>query len=251
MVADQGIFKSSVFGGFDRQSVLTYVDELMAKGQEREAVLQRRVEELSEERDRLSGQVLELTQRAETFEERLKKAEEGGQDAAKKDMRIAELEKQSARANEQLSLLNATLAKSEDKGRKYDAVAAQVGVVMVEAQKQADTILARARQQADDITQESIDNIYDFNKRVDDVKNGVYRLRSFAAETLQSFDEQLSRLEMAIKDTQGQLYLSAGDMGAGMQHPPYDQAAQGAPPIYDEPRPRSEGNDFFAPPYQG
>ena len=85
------------------------------------------------------------------------------------------------------------LADYEEKSRKYDAVASQVGVVMVEAQKQADAIIARAHAQAEQVAQESVAKNNEINKRLDIAMQDVNRQRSYAGQTLQAFDDQMAQ----------------------------------------------------------
>ncbi len=261
-------FKTAAFGGFDKQSVLTYIDELISKSQEREAELQRQADEASSSRDLMSSQLAELQVKVTSLEEQLSKKDEAVNEReealqkreeqlsasqAGKDARIAELESQLAQACERVNQLQGALHQGEEKSRRYDEVTAQVGAVMLEAQKQADDIVSRARSQAEQIAKDSIDNIYDINKRVDEFKNDIYRLRSFAAETLQGLDDKMSAIDLAIKEAEGHLYISAGntDSGEPAYEEPYQAPSQQAPAGAGyEPR-RMENPDFFTQPYQG
>lgn len=231
---DQGIFKVSMFGGFDKQSVLTYVDDMIEKAQERENSLQKRCDELLSERDKYFAQVKDLQHKVDTIAESASKFSETEKDLSQKDARIKELEAQLASTKKQLSALQTHAAENEEKGRKYDSVTAQVGAVMVEAQKQADAIIARARQKADDIAQDSVNHIYAINKRLDEFKNDLYRLRSYTAETLQTFDQKIEQIDISIKEVEGHLYLDPSETPEGAQPIRYEDGAQ--PGSYEETR---------------
>ena len=100
------------------------------------------------------------------------------------------------------------------------------------------------------MAQESVANIYEINKRLDIAMQDVYRLRSYAGQTLQAFDDQMAQLDLFIKESAGRLYISAGN--AGMEeavHYPYAAQESG----YGEESPYEaaysvQGEDAYYPP---
>ena len=98
----EGIFKTSVFGGFDKQSVLSYVDDLIAQQQKKEAEFKRRADALELERGQFASQADDLAARLREAEERLQEAESHTQ---ADDSAQAELREKNAR----LRLLEQTL----------------------------------------------------------------------------------------------------------------------------------------------
>lgn len=251
-MTDQGIFKSSVFGGFDRQSVLTYVDDQARRFKDREDQLQKRTRELEEELETLGEEKKHLTDQVRQLTEKVEQYMELEQNLSERDARVARLEEELAAAGREREEMMQRVSQGDEKGRKYDAIASQVGIVMVEAQKQGDTIVARAHQQAERVAQESVSNIYELNKRVDAFKDDMYRLHAFSVQTLQALDQKMAQIDLLVKQAEGHLYISAGN--AEMQSEVYIQeeympGTQPAIPV------QAEGvggeDDFFTEPYQG
>lgn len=226
---DQGIFKTCMFGGFDKQSVLSYVDDMIAKSQEREKEWKARTDELEAQLQKAREEAGKLSSENRELSEKVQKNAGLEADLTQKEARISELETQIDNMNARMAQMQATLQENEEQGHKYDAIVSQVGAVMVEAQKQADDIVGRAHQQAQQIAQESVDNIYEINKRLDQFKEDLYHLRAFAGQTLHAFDQRMEDLDLAVKQAEGHLYISAGapHYGAGGYPVQEEYAPQG------------------------
>lgn len=240
----EGIFKTSVFGGFDKQSVLSYVDDLIAQQQKKEAEFKRRADALELERGQFASQADDLAARLREAEERLQEAESHTQadDSAQaelreKNARLRLLEQTLEQERARADAFERDLTEANERSRKYDGAITQVGLVMVEAQNQADSIVGRARAQAEDIARESMEHIYGLCRQVDEVDASVGQLRSFAARTMEDVDRRIAALEEAVRETQGHLYISAG-VTARTRQP------EEAPP---EPEPQEADSDFFGP----
>lgn len=232
----EGVFKTSVFGGFDKQSVLSYVDDLIAQQQKRDAELKNRANALEMERDQFASKVSELEERLREAESHAKTEEAAQAEIGEKDSRLRILEQELEKERARAGALEKELTEANERSRKYDGVIAQVGLVMVEAQNQADAIVGRAHSQAEDIARESMDHIYGLCRQVDEVDASVGQLRAFAARTMEDVDRRIANLEEAVRETQGHLYISAG-VTARDQHPPEE-----TPP---EPAPQEADPDFF------
>ena len=226
---DQGIFKTCMFGGFDKQSVLSYVDDMIAKSQEREKEWKAQADELEAQLQKAREEAGKLSSENRELSEKVQKNAGLEAELSQKEARISELEAQIDNMNAQMAQMQATLQENEEQGHKYDAIVSQVGAVMVEAQKQADDIVGRAHQQAQQIAQESVDNIYEINKRLDQFKEDLYHLRAFAGQTLHAFDQRMEDLDLAVKQAEGHLYISAGapHYGAGAYPVQEEYAPQG------------------------
>ena len=261
----EGIFKTSVFGGFDKQSVLSYVDDLIAQQQKKEAEFKRRADALELERGQFASQADDLAARLREAEERLQEAESHTQadDSAQAELREKNarlrlleqtleqeraradaLEKDLREARARADAFERDLTEANERSRKYDGAITQVGLVMVEAQNQADSIVGRARAQAEDIARESMEHTtiiishrVGLCRQVDEVDASVGQLRSFAARTMEDVDRRIAALEEAVRETQGHLYISAG-VTARTRQP------EEAPP---EPEPQEADSDFFGP----
>ncbi len=247
---NQGIFKTSVFGGFDKQSVLNYVDDMIKKSQEREQELLARCEEAEKERDLYLKKYNEENKKSAGIEEKDRALAEAQQSLGEKEKELEKLNAQLKAANAQMEEMRGQLADYEEKSRKYDEVASQVGVVMVEAQNQADVIVARAHAQAEQVAKESIENIYHINKRLDQAMEDIYGLRSYAGQALQAFDEQMAQLDIFIKESAGRLYISAGSTELD-EHARYSQSYAGQEGYAQQPYEVSyaiQGEDGYYPP---
>lgn len=253
----EGVFKTSVFGGFDKQSVLTYVDDLISQQQEKENELQKQAEEAAGQCDDLRIQAAQLTARISELEEEIEKGNRARAELEAENARVAELEEallrereHSAQLEEQLEQekehvgqLEQQIRENDECVQKYEEVVSQVGLVMVEAQNQADVILSRARRQADTIAQEAMGHLCGLSQRVDDMQTNVGQARAFAARTLDEVDRRFADLEEALREAQGHLYISAGITAqmAQTEEPEEEIPAE-------EPRTASgENGDFFEP----
>ncbi len=243
----EGVFKTSVFGGFERQSVLNYVDDLIARQQKKETELSQRADALEAERAELAERAGELAARVGDLEAQAKAGEAARAEVREKEARLTLLEQALEEERARADALEKELAQANERGRKYDEIIAQVGLVMVEAQNQAEAVVSRARAQADGIARESMDHIYGLCRRVDDVDASVGQLRSFAARTMEEVDRRIADLEQAVRETQGHLYISAGVTAQNRQP---DGEASGNDPAGDDPDrddPSGEDGAFFAP----
>lgn len=252
---DQGIFKTSVFGGFDKQSVLNYLDDMIKKAQEREQELLSRCEEAEKERDLYLKKYSEESKKSAGLEEKEKALKEAQASLSEKEKELEELRAQAQGADAKMEEMRGQLADYEEKSRKYDEVASQVGVVMVEAQNQADIIVARAHAQAEQVAKESIENIYHINKRLDQAMEDIYGLRSYAGQAMRAFDEQMAQLDIFIKESAGRLYISAGSTELdepARYHQPYAAQQEGyvQQPSYEAAYAMQGEESYYAPEVQ-
>lgn len=173
METNPSMLKSSMFGGFKKKEVLSYIFELNESTQEAQQKFAEQIEELDRSRQDLIENVAELEARlasvqaslddtsarlgresarnAEISEllERLKA------EAVKRDKDISEKESELLRITSKYSELQNKNRQLEEKREQVELAAAQIAGLLKEAQADADKVVEDARQQASVITDEA------------------------------------------------------------------------------------------------
>lgn len=210
---DNGIFKSSMFG-FDKQSVLKYVDEMIEKSKISEAKLRSRCDELDGELTVLKKEHEDLLLKANTKQEETSKtSEETGRlqrRLEERDQKIRELEQKLTASLRENDILKDRASAAEENGRKYQQVSAQIGEVMFEAQQKGEDIISEAHKKAEEITKNSVQSVYELGDRLDNFKGDVHRLRSLTQDVLKNFEFKMSEIDLALKRAEGCLYVTVG-----------------------------------------
>ena len=69
-VENQGLFKTTLFSGFEKKSVLKYIDELNAQSNQAQESLNNRIQELITSREELTTQIGQFEVKIAQLEER-------------------------------------------------------------------------------------------------------------------------------------------------------------------------------------
>lgn len=169
----EGIFKTTAFGGFDKKSVLSYIDTLTEKYHDQEEELRNQIAEYSKAQDsqveyieKLEAQLAEAEKKLEAVagqleQERAMAPQSTGQ-VDELTQRNRELEQKLEDAEQELKVqlernrqLQFKVEGASYKSQKYDELSAQVGDAMLIAKTNADKLVSDARQQAETLLRES------------------------------------------------------------------------------------------------
>ncbi len=209
-MANDVIFKKKAFGGYDKDSVLSYVNSLLndktrleklTEEQTRKAAsLTARVRELEErtgEADRLTEALTAREGELAALQARLDEAEAA---LREKEAELAELRNNpDAGEIEALRAENEALHKECEHNRDLER---QVGAAMLDARVRSDELIAEAKQRAEEATRSVYDSIGDTALKIDDLSEGI-------AEIARSFTKSVEEVELRIKVLTGNMSKTA------------------------------------------
>ena len=171
-------FKTAAFGGFEKKDVLNYIDEIHKKmlkleseAEEKASQFEELIEKIaSTEKDR-DEKVADLTDQLNQGNNQISNLENK---LEKKEILATELNKRLAEKEEHINGLNAELNEVNNKNRQYEAQIRQheettreVGNVMLDARRTADSIISQANATA----AKAYDEINEYKAQVQEALN--------------------------------------------------------------------------------
>lgn len=135
-------FRSAVFGGFNRQDVLTYI-ETSAKAHAQD------MEELQKELERVKKEAEEARTRAETAEATVEELTPRAKQMEKTTAELEEKRSGLAAAERELKELRAKVAMLQPKAEAYEAVKDKTAGIELEAHQRAKQVTDEARRSAE------------------------------------------------------------------------------------------------------
>ncbi len=240
----QVIFKSAL-NGFEKSSVLKYIDELNSKLNKTEADCQAQLEEMENERYSLIDQVAalelgakeaqkkydtEMTAQQEQLNEKQALIEKLEAEVKKLSLQVEEQEQELIMQREQNRLIREQAESVEMKSKKYDEAAASIGDVILGARQDAARILEEARIKADAIVsvakQEAADIQNDAQNKLNATQNRMDQLKA----QFFSIREQMNSSVALLNDQFGQVEASmAPVVEETAEEPAVESAAENAP----------------------
>lgn len=210
------VFKKSLFGGFKKKNVLTYIDAMSKDAQNAENELNGQINSLTDSRNALQKQVDEFSQRVDDLEAQLTTAKEKIRylTLENKKMQSELLKINMADKEEDLSRtkrdeLLARIEELEEKGSKYDEISIKLGAIYIEAHQAAEKLVEDAQKRSALVAEEAnqiIDNlaynIEDFRDNMDmlhsDVKASVYQVEQKLTGICKALDEALVKFKNKV-----------------------------------------------------
>ena len=210
-MADTAFFKTTTFGGFDKKSVLTYIDSLNEGFHKTEQQYQEKLNAFAQAQEsqiahikNLEAQLADQNGKLEAVALQLE--EERRQAAAAQEM-LKTLQTQNEELQEELNASEREVkiqtersrqlqfkAESLDyKSKKYDELSNQIGDTIIEAKRDAERIVAEANAQA----KQSVDQANAQAKQITDQAKDY--MKNFYAE-LASFNGDAGRLRKSIEE---------------------------------------------------
>ena len=201
MSATELQFRTSAFGGFHKQDVLSYIETSGREHAARVEELQKELDEarkakanLEEEKAAAAERERELSDRvdqlSEALEARSKALEDAREDQERKGKRIAELEAE-------LTGLRDRLAKAEPSAAAYERIKNRTAGVELDAHRRAQEIEDAAREQVKKTRAELEQWIYR-------VQAGYDRLRTDVDATISHASGELERVRKSLDHLTGQ-----------------------------------------------
>ena len=231
---DEIIFKTQMCG-FEKKAVLDYIDQLNDAQRTREEEFRAQMERLESEKagsdakadwlrqenDRITAEMEELRQQNTQLEEKAAAADAHVMFAERLSMRerdnevlktrITGLNEEIMRLKTQLAQKDQTIAKLtadaqemqklqvqlDEKGKKYDQLSSSVGVVVLEAQRTADAIVANANAEADAARREADATVAKVAEHLDNFRAEIGRMQAAMAQTMENLENSISGMRQA------------------------------------------------------
>ena len=153
-------FKNEPFGGYEKESVLKYIDDMSRTAAESEAKLQEQIEQITRSRRELEEQIAEFEKRMQDASETID-AEKGKNKKLSEMIGLLqeEIDRQRRQgesrtreyqaAQEKNRQLQEQVRQVEEKSKLYDEAAASIGSAILQAQQTAQSIVDEAGGQAE------------------------------------------------------------------------------------------------------
>ncbi|WP_191440656.1 DivIVA domain-containing protein [Anaerotruncus colihominis] len=213
-------FKTAAFGGFDKKSVLNYIDTLNEKMNAAEADYESRLAEYSRAQEsqvahikRLEAQLAEQDGKLTAVAEQLEKEREVARQAQTMitdlDAQNQDLKKQLSDSERELQIqiersrqLQFKVESLDYKSKKYDEVSGQIGDAMIEARRNADQIIADARTSAAQIVAEARHQMQGFHSELSSFKGDASRLRKSIEEILFVLNDRVDVMQEIVRQVE-------------------------------------------------
>ncbi len=222
-MANDIIFKTKAFGGFNKEEVMTYINRLISEKE----VLENKCKELTEEKNNLKNEVSEISQKLKETEENNKKSleeyesilkilddereirdaickekDEFNVEILKLNNELNELKNKPVLSEEDAGILKAENAKLKMECDKLKAMEQQVGAAMLDARLRSDELIKEAEEKADLVRKDVYDAIGDTALKIDELSGGI-------TEIARNFTKAVSEVEMRINLLTGNMSKTA------------------------------------------
>lgn len=205
---NNGMFRKSAFGGFNKRDVLGYIEELGAKAREQEAGMQKMQDEISElnrrledtrtENERLGNDLAAVITEKVSLKDTLAQLESGiarqQQIVQEKEDELRQRAESERRAQKKLSLY-------EQKSAKYDMISDKLGETLLKAQFDARTILEQAAREQAGINEQSKRMIDATDREIGRFVSDIDSLRKSIRDSFLAIDARLSSIASLVQAT--------------------------------------------------
>lgn len=222
-MANDIIFKTKAFGGFNKEEVMTYINRLISEKEE----LENKCKALTEEKNNLKNEVSEISQKLKTAEDKAeseikeredvlkildaereirdavcKEKDEFGVEILKLNKELTELKNKPVLSEEDAEVLKAENAKLKAECDKLKAMEQQVGAAMLDARLRSDELIKEAEEKANLVRKDVYDAIGDTALKIDELSGGI-------TEIARNFTKAVSEVEMRISVLTGNMSKTA------------------------------------------
>ena len=222
-MANDIIFKTKAFGGFNKEEVMTYINRLISEKEE----LENKCKALTEEKNNLKNEVSEISQKLKTAEDKAeseikeredvlkildaereirdavcKEKDEFGVEILKLNKELNELKNKPVLSEEDAEVLKAENAKLKAECDKLKAMEQQVGAAMLDARLRSDELVKEAEEKANLVRKDVYDAIGDTALKIDELSGGI-------TEIARNFTKAVSEVEMRINLLTGNMSKTA------------------------------------------
>ncbi len=223
LMANDVIFKTKAFGGYNKEEVMTYINRLISEKEELESKckeltevnnnLKVEVEEKKEKLEKLEEEVVsfseksnDMVKKVEDLKEKITSAESEKEKQAieilKLNNELNEIKNKSVLSEEDAEILKAENFKLKTECEKLKAMEQQVGAAMLDARLRSDELVKEAEEKAELVRKDVYDAIGDTALKIDELSGGI-------AEIASSFTKAVGEMEMRINVLTGNMSKTA------------------------------------------
>ena len=134
------IMKTSIFGGFKKADVLSYIE-----------TLQNNAADVSDELNRKKRETLELRQKIEELEQKVEDLSKMTKLLEEREKQIFELKEKLESANKETAQCRERLFDYQDKSERLARAEKQIGAAYIDARRYSDEIIDNAKAKAKDV----------------------------------------------------------------------------------------------------
>lgn len=238
-MADQAVFKTAAFGGFDKASVLGYIDQLNQAAQNAQAELQKKITSLEGQNRELSGQLEEKRKKMMDLENALQAEQAKSRETnslvnnlnleiARQGKALEEKCREVRLCQEKCRQFQFKAEAMEYKAQKFDEASLDIGTVILEARQTANGILEEAEVKAKEITSDAEQRLRAAYQDMEKLQGGVTDLRRMIDSAVETLDGDLSRIDASLAGTAGCLksYLENQQEKASEEETSSEKAAE-------------------------
>ncbi len=208
---NQTIFKGSLFG-FSKKDVISYIDASNKTALEVEERLNAQIDSLTADRINLQSQISSFEEKISQLETQISEQQEIIDKLTGNINELTEtVEKQQSIIEKQEEDLRIQVAKNTDlvketeslheKSRKYDDIASRIGNVILEAEKNAKSIVDAAVSKSNDINSDTDVTILEFSNVLGALKDDVKKLKEDLHNTVSTIEIKLDAISNSIDTT--------------------------------------------------
>lgn len=194
-------FRTAVVGGFNRQDVLDYIETAVRESREKTTALQKELQALRAEREKLRQEKTVLEQQVETLRKETEKLRRSGTDQGAELGQVqAELVRERetcAALRKELEDCKAQCAKWEEGAKAYDELKDRTATIELEARQRAGAIESAAEEKARKLRTEAEQILYK-------VQAGYGRLRGDVDATIVHASGELGRVDKALEQVRAE-----------------------------------------------
>lgn len=209
--SEQVIFKTSVFGGFEKQDVLSYIDKIRDENQNNVVNLNESIqkmeqagEELRKQINGFEGKITELedqlTQKSSKIQELTGQIDHLRRKVSDSSQRRQELKEELDAAKDENAQLSKKAEILNDKAVKYDEVKCQLGEIMISAREDADRVVKSADLKAAQITEKAANASNKVASEMIGLKTEISQIKENLVKLTDAFSQKLSQIDAAIDE---------------------------------------------------
>ncbi len=225
---NQTIFKGSLFG-FSKKDVISFIDASNKTANEVQEKLNAQIDSLTNDRVNLQSQIATFEEKISELENQISLQQETIDQLTGKISELTDtvekqqsiIEKQEQDLQEQLQrndILSVASEALEEKSRKYDDLASRIGNVILEAEKNAQTIVETAQKKSNEINSDTDVTILEFSNVLSLLKSDVQNLKNDLHNTMSTIEIRLDDLSNAIDSTKTRISLFSSDKASSISH---------------------------------
>lgn len=219
-MADSGVFKTSAVGGFDKRSVLSYIDSMNENFRTIELEYQNKLDEFAKSQEsqiayikKLESQIAQKNSECSTLQEQLSierekadqvKGSSEGQ-AAQMQKKIMDLERDIQIQIERNRQLQFKIESVDYKSKRYDEFSTQIGDALIEAKKNAEQIVEQANVKARSIVSQAEHYMKNFQQELGSFQSDTVRLRKSIEEISYVLSDRVDIMQEIVKQVETRL----------------------------------------------